>query len=158
MTPIDIDIDPRFDLVLERFVAVRPELVWKAWTTPSLLEQWFCPKPWFTTDCEIDLRPGGAFRCVRRGPAGEANPQDACWLEVIPNRRLVWTDTLRPGFRPASNPFITGIVLLEPEGDGTRYRAIARHADETLCKQHAELGFYDGWGTVTDQLVALMQS
>ena len=49
-----------------------------------------------------------------------------------------------------------GIWEIEPEGDGTRYTARARHWDEATCKQHEEMGFAEGWGATLDQLVALM--
>ena len=54
--------DPKLDLALERIVDVPPELVWRAWTEPALVMQWFTPAPWKTVDCEIDLSPGGSFR------------------------------------------------------------------------------------------------
>src|SRR5690606_19383383 len=53
-----IDIDPDLDLVLERVVDVPPHLVWKAWTEPRHLKEWFAPRPWTITDVELDLRPG----------------------------------------------------------------------------------------------------
>ena len=84
--------DPRLDLVLERVVEVPPELVWKAWTEPEHLKRWFTPLPWTTVECEIDLRPGGIFRTVMRSPEGQDHPNMGCYLEVVPNRRLVWTD------------------------------------------------------------------
>ena len=39
-----------------------PDAIWRAWTTPALLMQWFCPRPWSVVECDIDLRPGGVFR------------------------------------------------------------------------------------------------
>ncbi len=54
--------NPELDLMLERVVDVSPELMWATWTTPELLKPWFCPLPWKTVECEIDLRPGGIFR------------------------------------------------------------------------------------------------
>jgi uncharacterized protein YndB with AHSA1/START domain len=59
--------NPDLDLVLERTVAVAPELVWKAWTTPELVARWFAPRPWSVAACEIDLQPGGAFRITVDG-------------------------------------------------------------------------------------------
>ena len=146
--------DPKLDLVLEREIDVPVELVWEAWTTPESIKEWFCPKPWSVSSCEIDLRPGGRFNTVMRSPEGDEFPNSGCYLEVVPNKRLVFTDTLLPGFRPSPKPFFTAALLLEPTATGTRYTAIAIHGNEETRKQHEEMGFHDGWGTVVDQLVA----
>lgn len=150
-------IDPERDLVLERIVDVPPRKVWRAWTIPEQLKQWFTPAPWTTVDCEIDLRPGGIFRTVMRSPEGEENDGAGCFLEVVPEQRLVWTSALLPGFRPAPDhdlPF-TAIILIEPHGDGTKYTAIAIHRDAAGSAQHAAMGFHQGWGAALEQLVAL---
>lgn len=153
------DIDPALDLVLERVVDVRPELVWKAWTEPEHLVKWFTPKPWETIACEVDLRPGGVFSTTMRSPEGEVMPGDpGCYLEVVPHRKLVFTDGLGPGYRPKDGGFMTATILLEPEGDGTRYTAIAMHVDPEGRKQHEEMGFFQGWGTALDQLVELAKT
>ena len=73
---------------------------------------------------------------------------------IIPNQRLVFTDALLPGYRPAAKPFFSAALLLEPNGGGTRYTAIAIHNDEASRRQHEEMGFHDGWGTVVEQMVA----
>lgn len=157
-------IDPKLDLVLERVVDVRPELVWMAWTQPEHLKQWFTPAPWTTIECEIDLRPGGAFRTTMRSPEGELFPNSGCYLEIVPNRKLVWTDALEAGFRPTTMPAhlgfrFTASVVLEPtDGGGTRYIATAMHSDPEARAKHDAMGFVDGWGTVLDQLVAYMKS
>jgi uncharacterized protein YndB with AHSA1/START domain len=153
MTPSIIKPDPKLDLVLERVIDVPRELVWIAWTTPEHLKHWFCPRPWTTTECEIDLRPGGIFRSVMRSPEGQEFPNIGCYLEIIPNERLVFTDALLPGYRPAENPFFTAVLTLEPSGSGTRYVAMAIHRDEAGRKKHEEMGFHQGWGTVVDQMV-----
>lgn len=153
------DIDPELDLVLERSIEVPPELVWKAWTTPQHLKEWFVPRPWTIADCELDLRPGGIFRTVMRSPDGKEYPNTGCYLEVVPNERLVWTDALLPGFRPVATPesgaglLFSAILLLEPKGAGTSYTAIAKHRDSADRVKHEEMGFHDGWGTVLDQMV-----
>jgi uncharacterized protein YndB with AHSA1/START domain len=157
-------LDSRFDLVLERIVDVPRELVWRAWTTPEHLKEWFCPLPWKTIDCEIDLRPGGIFRTVMQSPEGENHSNLGCYLEVINNEKLVWTDVLHPGFRPASHLvsegcplFLTGMILLEDHGKGTKYTAICLHKDAEDKQRHADMGFEEGWGTALDQLVAHMK-
>jgi uncharacterized protein YndB with AHSA1/START domain len=152
--------DPKLDLILERIVDVSPELVWMAWTQPERLKKWFTPAPWTTVDCEIDLRPGGVFRTVMRSPEGEDFPNLGCYLEIVPNRKLVWTDVLEADFRPSRQepgpncPFrFTAAILLEPHGKGTKYTAIAMHKDEKSRKQHDDMGFQSGWGKALEQLV-----
>lgn len=158
--------DTGLDLFLERIVDVPREDVWRAWTTPAYLKRWFTPVPWSTVDCEIDLRPGGIFRTVMRSPEGQESPFLGCYLEVIENERLVWTNVLAPGFRPATLPkdetcdalAFTAVISLEPHGSGTKYSALVIHGDEAVRKRHADMGFHDGWGKALDQLVALVKN
>jgi flagellar motor protein MotB len=77
---------------------------------------------------------------------------------VVPNHKLVITDALQPGYRPAPEPFMTATILIEPAGKGSKYTAIACHNSEASRKKHEEMGFHEGWGTVADQLVAYMKS
>lgn len=154
--------DPSLDLVLEREVDVPPQLVWKAWTVPAHVVRWFTPAPWTTVHCEIDLRPGGRFHTVMRSPEGQEFPSDGCYLEIVENRKLVWTDALRPGFRPTPRSaegalLFTATLLLEPHGKGTKYTAIAMHSDEAGRSKHEEMGFHQGWNTALDQLVAYVK-
>lgn len=146
--------DPKLDLVLERDIDVPVEMVWEVWTTPDHLKHWFCPRPWSVTKCEIDLRPGGIFSSTMRSPEGQEFPNLGCYLEVVPMQRLVFTDTLLPGYRPSPNPFFTAVLELKPNGTGgTRYTATAIHGNEETRKKHEEMGFHDGWGTVVTQMV-----
>jgi uncharacterized protein YndB with AHSA1/START domain len=163
MTPLNHPLDPRLDLVLERIVDISPALVWSAWTEPEHLKHWFTPVPWQTVDCEIDLRPGGIFRTTMRSPEGEEFPNAGCYLEVVKNQKLVWTNALMPGFRPAAMAtdcgelFFTAVLTLEPQGDGTKYTALVMHREEEGRMKHEAMGFHDGWGTVLDQLVEYMK-
>ena len=148
------DVDPELDLVLERFVPVGPDRLWRAWTEPEHLIRWFAPRPWQAVSCEIDLRPGGIFSVVMRSPEGDEMPPDpGCYLEVVPERRLVFTDALGPGYRPKAQGFFTAIIQFELEGAGTRYTATAVHGNPEDRRKHEEMGFHDGWGAALDQLV-----
>jgi uncharacterized protein YndB with AHSA1/START domain len=153
--------DPELDLVLERTVDVPPAFVWDAWTQPEILKQWFCPKPWQTIEAEIDLRPGGLFRTVMRGPDGEQFTNIGCFLEIVPVEKLVWTAALGPNYRPQLDieavPFLfSAIITIEATSSGgTKYTATVIHADAASRKKHEEMGFHDGWGAAFDQLVAL---
>jgi uncharacterized protein YndB with AHSA1/START domain len=115
--------DPQLDLVFERIVDIPRELVWAAWTKPEHIKNWFTPAPWKTVDCEIDLRPGGIFRTIMRSPEGQEYPNIGCYLEIIENQKLVFTDALLPGYRPAKNPFFTAVIELEAHKNGTKYTA-----------------------------------
>ena len=59
---------------------------------------------------------------------------------------------------PTSLCIFTAFILMEPQGQGTKYTAIAVHPDEASAQRHAEMGFQDGWGTALDQLVAYMKT
>lgn len=151
-------IDTDRDLVLERIVPITAEQLWRGWTDPTVVTQWFTPAPWVTVEAEISPTPGGIFRTVMCGPDGERNEGSGCVLEAVENRRLVWTSALEPGFRPTvpSEGFLfTAILEFEPVQDGTLYRATARHATAADAAIHAEMGFHAGWGAALDQLVAL---
>lgn len=148
------------DLVLERLLDAPPALVWKAWTTPDHLKRWWAPKPYETPECEIDLRPGGAFYTRMTGPDGFEEAGTGCFLEVVEGERLVWTSALGEGWRPNALPAegcgafaFTAIVTFEDAGDGrTLYRAVAMHATRADRDTHETMGFHDGWGTVAGQL------
>ena len=66
--PIIYTPNPKLDLVIDRTLDVPRELVWLAWTSPEHLKKWFCPRPWETTMCEIDLRPAALFAPPCVGP------------------------------------------------------------------------------------------
>jgi uncharacterized protein YndB with AHSA1/START domain len=89
------------ELVLSRLIDASREKLFRAWTDPALLKQWFAPLPYTTPVAEIDLRPGGANLMVMRGPEGNEFPNRGVYLEVVPNERLVFTDAYTKGWEPA---------------------------------------------------------
>ena len=96
--------DPDLDLVLERTVPVPPDRVWAAWTEPELLVQWFTPAPWKTVASDLDVRPGGRCITTMESPEGEQYPNVGCYLQVEPERLLVFTSVMIEEFRPAARP------------------------------------------------------
>ena len=156
-------LDPNRDLTFERIIeGVTPEQIWQAWTQPELIKQWFTPSPWVTTACEIDLCAGGLFSTTMRSPEGQEFPNEGCYLEVIENKKLVWTNALLPGYRPAlADPdgfHFTAMIALEPHAKGTKYCATVIHGDQESCQKHNSMGFHEGWGAALDQLVALVKA
>ena len=151
------------DLVLERLLDAPRELVWRAWAEPAHFKSWWAPKPYQIVECEMDLRPGGAFNTRMTGPDEFDQAGAGCFLEVVPREKLVWTNALERGYRPIEPedcggfPF-TAIVTFEDHGDGrTRYKAVAMHRNAVDRDTHERMGFHDGWGTVAAQLERVAQ-
>lgn len=155
-TPIESPLSER-QLILVRETDIPAEKLYAGWTQPELLVQWFTPKPWTTTACEIDLRPGGTCRTTMRSPEGGEFPNVGVYLEIVPNEKIVFTDGYLPGWEPNANPFFTAIVTFESLPGGlTRYTARVMHWTKEACEKHSDMGFHEGWGLAFDQLVELM--
>jgi len=152
------DIEPESDreLVLTRIIPAKREKLYRAWTEPELLKQWFAPAPYTTPVAELDVRPGGTTRIVMRDPDGNDLPNPGVYLEVVPNERIVMTDAFTSAWGPSEKPFMTAIVTFEDAPGGTRYTARVRHWSVEDRKTHEEMGFHQGWGQCADQLAALV--
>ena len=143
------------DLVLTRLIDVPREKLYRAWTEPELLKQWFAPVPYTTPHAELDVRVGGASMVVMRDPEGHDIPCGGVYLEVVPNRRLVFTDAYTRAWEPSYKPFMTVIITFDEEGGKTRYTARVRHWTVQDREAHEKMGFHQGWGQCADQLGAL---
>jgi uncharacterized protein YndB with AHSA1/START domain len=146
------------ELVLSRLMDVPREKLYRAWTDPALLKQWFAPLPWTIAEAQLDLRPGGASLIVMRSPDGDEFPNRGVYLEVVENERLVFTDAYTEAWKPSDKPFMTATVTFEDEDGKTRYIARAAHWSEDDKKTHEEMGFHEGWGKCADQLEALAKT
>jgi uncharacterized protein YndB with AHSA1/START domain len=144
------------ELVLTRLIDAPREKLYRAWTDPELLRQWFAPLPYTTPVAELDVRAGGANLIVMRGPDGADMPNRGLYLEVVENERIVFTDAFTSAWQPSPKPFMTVILTFEPEGGKTRYTARVRHWTAADCEAHEKMGFHAGWGQCTDQLAALV--
>ena len=154
----------KYELTFERILDAPRDLLFQAWTDPELIKKWWCPRPYETPECEIDLRPGGRFYTLMKGPDFEFKGE-ACILEAVPAARIVWSSALLAGFAPrefaadGSEGFpFTAIHTFEDAGEGkTRYTATTVHKNAADRDKHEEMGFHDGWGTVTAQLADLVE-
>ena len=143
------------DLVLTRMIDATPDKVFRAWTEPALLKQWFAPSPYSTPTVETDVRPGGASLIIMRSPEGQELPNPGVYLEVIPNQRLVMTDAYTTAWIPSEKPFMTLVLTFENQSGKTKYTARAQHWSIADREAHEKMGFHEGWSICTEQLAAL---
>ena len=144
------------DLILTRTIDAPPEKVFRAWTEPELLKQWFAPLPWTTPKVETDVRVGGSTMFVMRSPEGAEFPNHGVYLEVVKNRRLVFTDAYTRAWEPAEKPFMTVILTFDDVDGKTEYTARVRHWTVADREAHENMGFHVGWPICTEQLAALV--
>jgi uncharacterized protein YndB with AHSA1/START domain len=144
------------ELVLTRIIDAPREKLFRAWTDPELLKQWFAPLPYTTPHAEMDVRPGGSSLIVMRGPDGNEFPNRGVYLEVVENERLVFTDAYTKAWEPSEKPFMTVVLTFEDEGGKTRYTARVLHWVVADREMHEKMGFHEGWGQCADQLAALV--
>ena len=74
--------DPR-ELSLTRLIDAPRAKLWRCWTEPELLKQWFTPPPFTVPHAEMDVRVGGKSRITMRGPDGQDMPMPGTYLEVV---------------------------------------------------------------------------
>jgi uncharacterized protein YndB with AHSA1/START domain len=141
----------RPSLTLRRHFDVAPDKVWRAWTEPQALKQWFGPAEIVTvTVPELDVRVGGRFRVLMLAEDGERHEVSGVYREVVPNRRLVfgwaWVST------PERESRVT--VLIEPSGKGSDLTLLhEQFFDQAACENHTH-----GWTGSLVKLEALLGS
>lgn len=146
------------ELSLTRLIDAPRDVLYRCWTEPDLIKEWFTPRPWTTPVVETDVRVGGSSRMIFRGPEGQEFPNAGVYLEVVPNEKLVFTDAYTEAWIPSAKPFMTATITFADEGGKTRYTAVARHWTAEDKAQHERMGFHDGWGKATDQLEAFART
>jgi len=138
-------------LVIERIFDAPPNLVFKAWTDPKQVAQWWGPKGFTNPVCEMDARPGGAIRIVMRAPDGAEHPITGVFREVVEPQRLVFTSV---AVDAADNPIIDGLTTV----------TFAEHGGKTKLTLHRSVvalngvavsmleGMQSGWTQSLDRL------
>jgi uncharacterized protein YndB with AHSA1/START domain len=118
------------EIVLTRIFDAARNLVFDAWTKPELLRRWFGPRGWSLAVCEVDLKVGGTWRFVVRGPNGTEMGMRGVYREIVPPERLVHSETFDdfPGeslvtgglVEDGGRTTLTGTVLVPVAGDPRR--------------------------------------
>ena len=144
-------LETRPSLTLKRHFAVAPEKVWRAWTDPQALRQWFGPPgPQAVSVADLDLRVGGRFRMVFGGAQGKDHECAGIYRDVVPNRKLVFT-WCWPNTTPDRVSQVT--ILFKPAGGGTDLEF--RH--EQFLDEAARDGHQRGWSESLAKLERFLQ-
>jgi uncharacterized protein YndB with AHSA1/START domain len=157
------------ELVIERVFEAPRELVWKAWTDPEAMMQWWGPKGFTTPACEMDFRVGGKVLSAMQSP--EFNDGQPIWgtgvyREIVTLERLVMTDSFADehgNVVPASHYGMEGDFPLEmlitvtfEEVEGGKTKMTLRHSG-LPAGEHRD-GANQGWNSSFDKLAEYLAS
>jgi len=144
------------EIVITRVFNAPRELVFKAWTEPKHIEQWWGPQGFTTRVTEMDLRPGGQWRYVMISPDGTEYPAKGIFREIVPPERIVTSDEFDEGFEQVVNADLPqGIVMtavFEDLNSKTKLTLQILHATAEDRRKHEEMGVIAGWNSSFDCL------
>jgi len=149
-------LTPR-ELVITRIFDAPRELVFKAWTDPARLQQWWGPKEFTNPVCELDLRPGGAIRIHMRGPDGAIYPMTGVYHEIVEPERLGFTSAaLDEKGKPLFE--VLNTVTFAEHGGKTKLTVHASVARATAEAAPYLKGMPQGWSQSLDRLAEELTS
>ncbi len=143
------------EIVMTRVFDAPRQLVFEAWTKPEHLVHWFGARGWSLTICEIELRPGGTYRFVWRGPEGEEMGMGGVYREILPPERLVSTESF-VGCVPGKESVNT-MILEERNGKTTMTTTIVYPSAE-VRDAVIQSGMERGVGESMDRLAEHLQT
>lgn len=144
------------EIVITRVFNAPRELVFKVWTDPQHIAQWWGPKGFTTRVTELDLRPGGKWRYVMIGPDGKEYPVKGVFREIVPLERIVTSDEFDKGFEKVINIDLPrGMVVtavFEDLDSKTKLTLQIMHESVEDRRKHEEMGVIEGWNSTLDCL------
>lgn len=150
------DTQSQREIILTRVFDAPRELVFKVWTEPNHVAQWWGPQGFTTRVTGLDLRPGGKWRYVMIGPDGTEYPAKGVFREVVPPERIVTTDEFDQGFDQVVNADLPqGIVMtaiFEDLNGKTKLTLQIMHESAEERRKHEEMGVIAGWNSSFDCL------
>jgi uncharacterized protein YndB with AHSA1/START domain len=132
------------ELVLTRVFDAPRELVFKAWTDPKCVAQWWRPRGFTNPVCELDVRPRGAIRIHMRGPDGTVYPMTGVYQEVVEPERIVFTSAALDAEGNALFELLTTVTFAE-QGGKTKQILRARVIKRTAQAAQYLKGMEAGW-------------
>jgi uncharacterized protein YndB with AHSA1/START domain len=128
------------EIMSTRVVDAPRRLVWEAWTKPEHVQQWLLgPEGWTMPVCEMDLRPGGAWRFVWRRANGNELAMSGIFKEITPPERLVQTERWGPEW-----PETINTLVLTEQGDRTTITQRILYPSKEARDAAFQTGMQDG--------------
>jgi len=146
------------EIVMTRVFDAPRELVFKALTTPELLKRWFGPHGWTLTECEVDLRVGGAWRFLSKGPDGRTMGMRGVYREIVPPERIQYTESFDEWAEQGSALITT--TLAERDGRTTLTcvsLAPSREVRDAVIRTGMEHGAAETYDRLADMLHSLRE-
>jgi uncharacterized protein YndB with AHSA1/START domain len=142
------------EITITRIFDAPRELVFKAWTDPKQMAQWWGPHGFTNPVCELDVRPGGAIRIHMRGPDGVVYPMTGTFREIAAPERLVFTAIAED---QAGNPLLEAhtAVSFEEQGGKTKVTVHARAVGIAPIAAQMLEGMQAGWTQSLERLAEL---
>jgi uncharacterized protein YndB with AHSA1/START domain len=137
------------EVVITRVLDAPARLLFAAYSAPEHLTQWFGPKGWPLTLCEMDFRVGGRYRFAMTGPDGtQATPFGGEYLEIVPNRKIVYTSA----FETPDAESMTVTVTFDEEGGQTTLTIHTLFASVAMKNTLLGMDFAQGMASGLEQL------
>ena len=146
------------EIVMTRVFDAPRDLVFRALTTPALLKRWFGPHGWTLTECEVDLRVGGAWRFFSHGPDGRTMGMRGVYREIVRPERVVYTESF-DDWADAGSALIT-TTLVEQGGKTTLTcvsLAPSREVRDAVIQSGMEHGAAETYDRLADVLGSLAE-
>ena len=145
------------EIAMARTFNAPRELVYKAWTTPELLKSWlYGPEEWRLTDCEIDLKVGGAIRWVWRHQDGGSMGLRGVYREIVAPEKLVFTEIFDDNWTGGET--LVTLNFVEDAGKTTVTQSIlysSKAARDGALKSGMEAGMAVGYDRLEELLPSL---
>jgi len=141
------------EVVLTRVFDAPRHLVWDAFSKPELLRRWFGPRGWSLVVCEVDLRVGGGFRFVLRGPDGTEMGMRGVYRELVPPERSVHAES----FDDYPGESLVTAVFVE-QGGKTTLTATVLYSSKEVRDAVILSGMEHGAAESYDKLAELLAS
>ncbi len=145
------------ELVLTRVFDAPRKIVFKAWTDPKCVAEWWGPHGFTNPVCELDPRPGGAIRIHMRGPDGTVYPMTGRYQEIVEPERLVFTSAALDAKGSPMFEVLTTVTFAE-QGGKTKQILRARVIKSTAQAAPYLAGMEQGWAQSLERLNSYLAS